>query len=82
MRVATGFLAALLLSSSLNAEPVPERPKPAYPHTRATDLVEPQFGVPVADPYRWLENDVRTDKDVASWVVSRHCLRATFLPSG
>ena len=25
------------------------------------DVVEDQFGVPVADPYRWLENDVRTD---------------------
>ena len=32
-----------------------------YPKTRTVDLVETQFGIPVADPYRWLENDVRTD---------------------
>jgi prolyl oligopeptidase len=41
---------------------------PAYPATRRLDLVETQFGVPVADPYRWLENDVRADKDVQAWV--------------
>jgi prolyl oligopeptidase len=41
---------------------------PAYPATRRLDLVETQFGVPVADPYRWLENDVRADKDVEAWV--------------
>jgi prolyl oligopeptidase len=38
-----------------------------YPQTRKTDLVENEFGTPVADPYRWLENDVRNDPEVASW---------------
>lgn len=40
----------------------------AYPETRRDDIVETRFGVPVADPYRWLENDVRTDENVARWV--------------
>ena len=31
-------------------------------------MVEAQFGTQVADPYRWLENDVRGDKEVAAWV--------------
>ena len=69
MRVTAGLVAIVLIASPIAAtEPLPERPLPAYPHTRALDLVEPQFGVPVADPYRWLENDVRTDSEVAKWV--------------
>jgi prolyl oligopeptidase len=69
MRVTAGLAAIALIASPIAAtEPLPERPLPAYPHTRALDLVEPQFGVNVADPYRWLENDVRTDSEVAKWV--------------
>lgn len=73
MRFATG-LCALLLAAAAPAlgEAVPERPLPAYPHTRTLDLVEPQFGVAVADPYRWLENDVRTDSEVARWVAEQN----------
>ncbi|WP_022672831.1 prolyl oligopeptidase family serine peptidase [Novosphingopyxis baekryungensis] len=41
-----------------------------YPETRKGDVVEEQFGVKVADPYRWLENDVREDPEVAAWVQS------------
>jgi hypothetical protein len=36
-----------------------------YPETRRGDVVDTSFGEKVADPYRWLENDVRTDKEVA-----------------
>lgn len=39
-----------------------------YPLTRRQDLVEDHFGVKVTDPYRWLENDVRTDPAVRDWV--------------
>lgn len=39
-----------------------------YPETRRVPQVDEQFGVKVADPYRWLENDVRTDAEVAKWV--------------
>ncbi len=42
--------------------------KIAYPQTRRVDQVDEQFGVKVADPYRWLENDVRTDPEVRAWV--------------
>ena len=31
-------------------------------------LVEDRFGEAIADPYRWLENDVRQDREVADWV--------------
>ncbi|MBA2770840.1 MAG: S9 family peptidase [Sphingomonas sp.] len=50
-----------------------------YPQTRRTDLVEPQFGVTVADPYRWLENDVRSDAQVKSWVDAQNNVTNAFL---
>jgi prolyl oligopeptidase len=51
----------------------------AYPATARGDVVEPQFGVPVADPYRWLENDVRTDPKVRSWVDAQNRVTQSFL---
>jgi prolyl oligopeptidase len=44
----------------------------AYPQTRRGDVVDSSFGEQVADPYRWLENDVRTDKEVAAWVEAQN----------
>ena len=60
-------------------EPVLRAPQLAYPHTRRLDLVETQFGVPVPDPYRWLENDVRTDPEVKAWVEAQNAVTNAFL---
>ena len=49
-------------------------PTPAYPETRRGDVVEHPFGETLADPYRWLENDVRTDTEVASWVEAQNAV--------
>jgi len=38
-----------------------------YPDTRRVDQVDTFHGVDVPDPYRWLEGDVRTSKEVAAW---------------
>ncbi len=51
----------------------------AYPQTKRVDLVETQFGVPVADPYRWLETDVRNDAGVRSWVDAQNRVTNAFL---
>jgi prolyl oligopeptidase len=51
----------------------------AYPATRKLDLVEQQFGEKVADPYRWLENDVRTDAEVADWVGRQNAVTDGYL---
>jgi prolyl oligopeptidase len=51
----------------------------AYPQTRRTDQVDPQFGVQVADPYRWLENDVREDAEVKTWVDAQNAVTNAFL---
>jgi prolyl oligopeptidase len=50
-----------------------------YPETRKDDLVEVQFGERVADPYRWLENDVRGDPEVAGWVERQNAASARYL---
>ena len=45
--------------------------KPVYPTTRRDTVVDSAFGERIADPYRWLENDVRRDPEVADWVTAR-----------
>ncbi len=40
--------------------------KVTYPDTKKGDVVDNYFGVEVADPYRWLEND--TSQETAEWV--------------
>jgi len=51
----------------------------AYPQAKTVDVVETQFGVPVADPYRWLENDVRNDPQVEAWVTAENQVTDAFL---
>ncbi|WP_261401963.1 hypothetical protein [Chenggangzhangella methanolivorans] len=38
----------------------------AHPQTKRVELVEDHFGQKVSDPYRWLENDIREDGEVAA----------------
>ncbi|HKX21761.1 MAG TPA: prolyl oligopeptidase family serine peptidase [Rhizorhapis sp.] len=51
----------------------------SYPPTRRLDLVEKHFGVEVADPYRWLENDVRQDRTVRDWVTAQNQVTNAYL---
>ncbi len=50
-----------------------------YPDTRQTDTAEVQFGVTVADPFRWLENDPRQDAEVAQWIAAQNAVSAPYL---
>ena len=80
MRRLSAVFLSLCMSTSLNAaDSVPERPLPNYPHTRSLDLVEEQFGEKVADPYRWLENDVRSDAEVRAWVGEQNGITQSYL---
>ena len=47
-----------------------------YPETRRGDQVDTYHGVQVADPYRWLEQDVRESEEVRDWVEAEN--RVTF----
>jgi prolyl oligopeptidase len=51
----------------------------AYPETARVDVVEPQFGVTVADPFRWLEDDVRVNPKVADWVARQNAVTSAYL---
>eukprot|EP01013_Petalomonas_cantuscygni_P025944 TRINITY_DN4808_c0_g1_i3.p1 TRINITY_DN4808_c0_g1~~TRINITY_DN4808_c0_g1_i3.p1 ORF type:complete len:715 (-),score=156.87 TRINITY_DN4808_c0_g1_i3:1063-3207(-) len=50
-----------------------------YPESRTVDVVEEQFGEYISDPYRWLENDVREDTEVADWVKAQNALTDAYL---
>lgn len=50
-----------------------------YPQTARGSVVEIQFGEAVADPYRWLENDLRTDPAVALWVGQQNAVTQSYL---
>ncbi|MEZ5654709.1 MAG: prolyl oligopeptidase family serine peptidase [Sphingobium sp.] len=50
-----------------------------YPKTRRDNLVEEKFGEQIADPYRWLENDVRNDREVRAWVTAENAVTDQYL---
>ena len=75
----TGAATALVAVALPAAAQGQDLTAPDYPETRTGDVVETIFGEEVADPYRWLENDVRTDKEVADWVASENAVTDAFL---
>jgi len=50
-----------------------------YPETKTVNVVDEQFGVKVADPYRWLEDDVRVNPAVADWVKAQNAVTDAYL---
>ncbi len=64
---------ALIAATPVTAQTV------TYPETRAEPLTETIFGEEIADPYRWLENDVRNDEEVAGWVEAQNKVTDAYL---
>jgi prolyl oligopeptidase len=58
---------------------IPAAPVLSYPKTKTIDTAETQFGVKVADPYRWLEEDVRVSPAVAEWVAQENAVSSAYL---
>ena len=52
-----------------------------YPQTKRLDVVEQHFGQTITDPNRWLENDVRSNKDVATRVEPQNQLTHVYVAS-
>jgi len=71
----TVLATALLLAGrvSLEAQSL------SYPPTKTVDQVDDYHGTKVADPYRWLEDDVRESDDVKAWVEAQNKLTFAFL---
>ncbi len=69
--IARVFLTLAALATTLTAVRA-EEPKVRYPESKKGDVVDTYHGTKVADPYRWLEDDVRTSKEVAEWVEAQN----------
>lgn len=54
-------------------------PLSKYPDTKRVDHTDTYHGVTVADPYRWLEDDVRQSNEVAEWVEEENKVTFGFL---
>jgi prolyl oligopeptidase len=71
------------LISAIAPAPAPRNslilPRALYPLARRDGVVDKPFGQAVADPWRWLEADLRTSPDVADWVGRESRLTAGFL---
>ncbi|MBX9581222.1 MAG: S9 family peptidase, partial [Gemmataceae bacterium] len=72
-------VAAVLTATA--AVPAQEKLPVKYPQTKAGDQVDDYHGTKVPDPYRWLEDDVRTSKDVAAWVEAENKVTEAYLNS-
>ena len=62
------LIVAVLFASSAAAQET----RLVYPATRSVDQVDDFHGTKVRDPYRWLEQDVRENPDVAAWVEAQN----------
>ncbi|WP_417619204.1 prolyl oligopeptidase family serine peptidase [Parasphingorhabdus sp.] len=74
------FALGLALSAPVMAAQHENKEIPlTYPDTKTVDVVEEQFGEYISDPYRWLENDVREDPEVADWVKAENAVTNAYL---
>ncbi len=64
-----------LLAAALAGEPL------KYPRTRKVEQTDVYHGVKVADPYRWLEEDVRKSPAVREWVAEENKVTFAYLES-
>ena len=82
MRISRAILAlTLLIPGSAAAQSTLETTMPAivYPQTKQLPVVEEHFGHTITDPYRWLENAVRSDEQVSQWVDAQNALTENYL---
>ena len=61
------------------ALPVCAAAPPAYPVTEKSEVADTSFGVVVPDPYRWLEQDVRSAPAVRAWVEAENKVTQDYL---
>ena len=59
----------------------PQQPELQYPVTATVEHVDAYHGIDVADPYRWLEEDVRESEAVANWVEGENAVTFAYLDS-
>jgi prolyl oligopeptidase len=77
MKIKTLFFVMIASSLLLALSSCQRREKIQYPQTVVTDQTDTYFGVDVADPYRWLEND--TSAETAQWVKAQNEITFAYL---
>lgn len=69
-------IVSLVASASILACNAPQQQEETmtyvYPETRQVEVVDTFFGTPVADPYRWLEDDL--DPETRKWIDAQNNL--------
>ena len=73
----SGTVAVVLLAAL--AAVAADAPRLDYPKTRKGEQTDDYHGTKVADPYRWLEDDVRESADVANWVAAENKVTDAYL---
>jgi len=73
--------AGIALTACSQDEPEPQSATVEYPVTTTIEHVDTYHGVEVADPYRWLEDDVRESDDVKNWVDAQNEVTFAYLES-
>jgi prolyl oligopeptidase len=75
--VSASFLLVTVLTAAVAA--LGSAAPPGYPSSRRVDQTDLLHGVKVEDPYRWLEADARTSREVADWVAEQNKATAAYL---
>ena len=73
------LFAILVVAAAATLPLAAQRQGPAYPDTRRVDHIDVYHGTEVADPYRWLEQDVRESSEVEEWVAAENKVTFTYL---
>jgi prolyl oligopeptidase len=79
MRLLLATLISILLAGCSRDTPEANMQEINYPETAAVDHVDTYHGVEVADPYRWLEDDVRESSAVENWVSAQNDVTFAYL---
>ncbi|HEX4612083.1 MAG TPA: prolyl oligopeptidase family serine peptidase [Urbifossiella sp.] len=79
MRTARWAPVALVAAALVAVPASSQERKLTYPDTQKGTVSDDYHGTPVADPYRWLEDDVRTSKEVAAWVGDENKVTEAYL---
>ena len=84
-RILLAVMASVLLVACSDREPAPGQVVEApateliYPVSDKVDHVDVYHGTDVADPFRWLEDDVRESEAVKSWVDAQNLVTFGYL---
>ncbi len=73
------MIAAAASFSLLGASAIAQTGDATYPKSKIVEQVDDYHGTKVADPYRWLEGDARTESDVQQWVTSQNEITFAYL---